>query len=180
MAALSSKYNEVPNFSSRPYDRNRDGFVISGGGGIIVLEELEHAKSRGAKIYGELLGYGANSDGFDMVAPSGMMDGMIRAIRNELDENDFSNIPIMSYAVKYASAFYGPFRDAAESKPQYGNRKQYQMDIANAREAVKEAKLDILQGADILMVKPAMSYLDIVQKIRQISKYCSSFFSFRY
>lgn len=107
--------------------------------------------------------------GVDMVAPSGMMDGMIKSIRDGLDENNFINTPIMSYAVKYASAFYGPFRDAAKSTPQYGNRKQYQMDIANAREAVKEAKLDILQGADILMVKPAMSYLDIVQKIRQIS-----------
>ena len=107
--------------------------------------------------------------GVDMIAPSGMMDGMIKAIRTALDENSFVNIPIMSYAVKYASAFYGPFREAAESTPQYGNRKQYQMDIANSREAIKEAMLDIKEGADILMIKPAMSYLDIVQNIKKIS-----------
>ena len=109
--------------------------------------------------------------GVDMVAPSGMMDGMVKTIRTALDENNFIDIPIMSYAVKYASAFYGPFRHAAESTPQYGNRKQYQMDIANTREAVKEAMLDIHEGADILMIKPAMSYLDIVQKIKKNIKY---------
>ncbi len=104
--------------------------------------------------------------GADIVAPSDMMDGRIAAIRDILDENNFSNVSIMSYAVKYASAFYGPFRDAADSAPQFGDRKQYQMDFANAREAMREVELDISEGADIIMVKPAMTYLDIVSKVR--------------
>ena len=103
--------------------------------------------------------------GVDMVAPSGMMDGIIGAIRSALDIHNFAEIPIMSYAVKYASAFYGPFRDAAESTPQFGNRMQYQMDPANRREAIKEAQQDIVQGADILMVKPAMAYMDIIKEL---------------
>ena len=104
--------------------------------------------------------------GADIIAPSDMMDGRIAAIRAVLDENNFSNVVIMSYAVKYASAFYGPFRDAADSAPQFGDRKQYQMDFANAREALKEVALDIDEGADIIMVKPALAYLDIVSKVR--------------
>ena len=104
--------------------------------------------------------------GADIVAPSDMMDGRIASIREILDENNFSNVSIMSYAVKYASAFYGPFRDAADSAPQFGDRKQYQMDFANSREALKEVALDIDEGADIIMVKPAMAYLDIVSKVR--------------
>lgn len=104
--------------------------------------------------------------GADIVAPSDMMDGRVAAIRDILDENNFINVSIMSYAVKYASAFYGPFRDAADSAPQFGNRKQYQMDYANSREAMKEVDLDISEGADIIMVKPALSYLDIVSKVR--------------
>ena len=107
--------------------------------------------------------------GVDMVAPSGMMDGMIAAIRNALDEQNFADIPIMSYAVKYASAFYGPFRDAAESTPQFGDRMQYQMDPANGREAIKEAELDIEEGADILMVKPALAYMDIIKELNDIT-----------
>ena len=103
--------------------------------------------------------------GADIVAPSDMMDGRVAAIREILDENNFSNVSIMSYAVKYASAFYGPFRDAADSAPQFGNRKQYQMDFSNSREALKEVALDIDEGADIIMVKPAMTYLDIVTKV---------------
>lgn len=105
--------------------------------------------------------------GADMVAPSGMMDGMIAAIREALDDNDFKNIPIMSYAAKYASAFYGPFRDAAESAPQFGDRRSYQMDPANAREALTEVGLDIEEGADIIMVKPALSYLDVIHRVRE-------------
>ena len=105
--------------------------------------------------------------GSDIVAPSDMMDGRVAAIREILDENNFSNVSIMSYAVKYASAFYGPFRDAADSAPQFGNRKQYQMDFANSREALKEVELDIDEGADIIMVKPALAYLDIVSKVRE-------------
>ncbi len=104
--------------------------------------------------------------GADLLAPSGMMDGMIATMRDALDLNDFSNIPIMSYAVKYASAFYGPFRDAADSTPSLGDRKTYQMDPSNRIEALKEAALDVAEGADILMVKPALSYLDIIRELK--------------
>ena len=106
--------------------------------------------------------------GADMVAPSDMMDGRVGAIRNTLDKNGYINVPIMSYAVKYASAFYGPFREAAGSAPAFGDRKSYQMDPANSREGIKEALLDIDEGADIIMVKPAMSYLDIVTRVRDV------------
>lgn len=104
--------------------------------------------------------------GADMVAPSDMMDGRVRAIRELLDGNGYKEIPIMSYAVKYASAFYGPFRDAAGSAPSFGDRKSYQMDFHNRREGIKEALLDVEEGADIIMVKPAMSYLDMVREIK--------------
>lgn len=107
--------------------------------------------------------------GADMVAPSDMMDGHISAIREELDKNGFVTTPIMSYAVKYASAFYGPFRDAAGSAPAFGDRKSYQMDYHNRREGIKEAMLDIDEGADIIMVKPAMSYLDMVREIKDLT-----------
>lgn len=103
--------------------------------------------------------------GADMVAPSDMMDGRVLAIRKELDKSGFVNTPIMSYAVKYASSFYGPFRDAAGSAPSFGDRKSYQMDYHNRMEGVKEAELDLREGADILMVKPAMSYLDVVKEV---------------
>ncbi len=105
--------------------------------------------------------------GADMVAPSGMMDGMIGAIREALDEHGFENTPVMSYAAKYSSAFYGPFREAAESTPQFGDRRAYQMDPANAREALYEVELDVNEGADIIMVKPALSYLDIIRRIKE-------------
>ena len=101
--------------------------------------------------------------GADMIAPSDMMDGRVAAIRTVLDENGLSNVPILSYAAKYASVFYGPFREAAESAPQFGDRRSYQMDPANQREALREIALDIEEGADIIMVKPAMPYLDVVQ-----------------
>ena len=104
--------------------------------------------------------------GADMVAPSDMMDGRVAEIRDMLDENGFSQVPIMSYAAKYCSAYYGPFRAAAESAPQFGDRRTYQMDPANALEAVREATLDIEEGADIIMVKPALPYLDIISRIR--------------
>lgn len=107
--------------------------------------------------------------GADMVAPSDMMDGRVAAIRNLLDEKQYTNIPIMSYAVKYASAFYGPFRDAAGSAPSFGDRKSYQMDYHNRREAKKEALSDIKEGADIIMVKPALSYLDIIREIKDLT-----------
>ena len=117
---------------------------------LLARTALSHAKS-----------------GADMVAPSDMMDGRVAEIRETLDENGFSHVPIMSYAAKYCSAFYGPFRAAAESAPQFGDRRTYQMDPANALEAIREATLDIEEGADIIMVKPALPYLDIIYRIRE-------------
>jgi porphobilinogen synthase len=117
---------------------------------LLVKEALSHAKS-----------------GADIVAPSDMMDGRVGAIRKALDQNGFAQIAIMAYAVKYASGFYAPFRDAAESTPQFGDRRSYQMDPANADEALREVELDIREGADIIMVKPAMTYLDIVYRVKQ-------------
>ncbi len=105
-------------------------------------------------------------EGVDMVAPSDMMDGRVGAIRRALDDNGFYNTPIMAYSAKYASGFYGPFREAAESAPKFGNRATYQMDPANANEALREVALDIEEGADIVMVKPALSYLDIIQRVK--------------
>ena len=104
--------------------------------------------------------------GADIIAPSDMMDGRVAAIREALDEKGFANVSIMSYAVKYASGYYGPFRDAADSAPQFGDRRAYQMDPANSREAMKEVALDIAEGADIIMVKPALAYLDVVRQVR--------------
>jgi porphobilinogen synthase len=105
--------------------------------------------------------------GADMVAPSAMMDGQVAAIREALDENAFEDVPIMAYSAKYASSFYGPFREAAESAPQFGDRKAYQMDPANADEAIREMSLDVGEGADIIMVKPALAYLDIICRAKQ-------------
>ncbi|MCX5718325.1 MAG: porphobilinogen synthase [Nitrospirae bacterium] len=116
---------------------------------LLAKEAVSHAKA-----------------GADMVAPSDMMDGRVKAIRIALDSEGFSEMPIMSYAAKYASAFYGPFREAAESTPKFGDRHSYQMDPANRREALKEAALDIEEGADIVMVKPALAYLDIISDVK--------------
>ena len=118
----------------------------------------------------ELLGQAAvvhAAAGADIIAPSGMVDGMVSAIRSAMDEPGSSTVTIMSYAVKYASGFYGPFRDAAESPPRFGDRSQYQMDPANRREALREAALDVAEGADMLMVKPALPYLDILAAVRE-------------
>ncbi len=104
--------------------------------------------------------------GADMVAPSDMMDGRVKRIRAELDEHGFSSVPIMAYSAKYCSSFYGPFRDAADSAPQFGDRQAYQMDIANTEEAMREVALDIMEGADIVMVKPALAFLDIIQRVK--------------
>jgi len=117
---------------------------------LLAAEALSHARA-----------------GADIVAPSDMMDGRVAAIREVLDANDFSHIPVMSYAVKYASAYYGPFRDAAESTPQFGDRRSYQMDPANRIEAFREAELDIQECADFLMVKPALAYLDILRDLKE-------------
>jgi porphobilinogen synthase len=105
--------------------------------------------------------------GADMVAPSDMMDGRVAEIREALDENNYSHVPIMAYSAKYCSAYYGPFRAAADSAPKFGDRRTYQMDPANALEAIREATLDVEEGADIIMVKPALPYLDIIQRVRQ-------------
>lgn len=105
--------------------------------------------------------------GADMVAPSGMMDGMVAAIRNGLDAHHFEHLPILSYSVKYASSFYGPFREAAQGAPRFGDRQSHQMDPANIREALREAALDVQEGADALMVKPALAYLDVIHLLRQ-------------
>ena len=131
--------------------------------GIIIERQVDNDTTL------EVLGQTALSHaaaGADMVAPSDMMDGRVGEIRTVLDENNFHNIPIMSYAVKYASSFYGPFRDAADCAPQEGDRRGYQMDPANSLEALREATLDVEEGADILMVKPAVAYLDIISKLR--------------
>ncbi|MBU0674920.1 MAG: porphobilinogen synthase [Proteobacteria bacterium] len=131
--------------------------------GLIIDNEIDNDSTL------EVLAHTALSHvraGADMVAPSDMMDGRVAEIRATLDENNFHNIPIMSYAVKYASAFYGPFREAADGAPQFGDRCGYQMDPANSREAFREATLDVDEGADILMVKPAVAYLDIISKLR--------------
>ena len=104
--------------------------------------------------------------GADIVAPSDMMDGRVAAIRTALDKNGFTDTPIMSYAAKFASAFYGPFREAAESAPKFGDRRSYQMDAANANEALREVALDIQEGADIVMVKPALAYLDLIHRVK--------------
>jgi porphobilinogen synthase len=121
----------------------------------------------------ELLARTASSQveaGADIVAPSDMMDGRVAAIRSELDNEGFQNTPIMSYAAKYASVFYGPFREAANSGPKFGDRRSYQMDPANAREALLEVELDVEEGADIVMVKPALPYLDVVNRVREITR----------
>jgi len=119
----------------------------------------------------ELLGQQAVSHaqaGADIIAPSGMLDGMVGAIRTALDDARFTHIPIMSYSAKYSSAYYGPFREAAESAPQFGDRRAYQMDpAADADQALREVALDVAEGADIIMVKPALAYLDIVYRVRQ-------------
>ena len=117
---------------------------------LLAKEALSHAKA-----------------GADIVAPSDMMDGRVAAIRDTLDTNGFQHVPIMSYAAKYASSFYGPFREAAESAPAFGDRRSYQMDPANRREAIKEVALDIEEGADIVMVKPALSYMDIISDVKE-------------
>jgi porphobilinogen synthase len=133
-----------------------------------------HQGKRGAEIKNDptlkLLARTAASHaeaGADIIAPSDMMDGRVRAIRQELDRRGFDQIPIMSYAVKFASAFYGPFREAAESAPQFGDRRSYQMDAGNADEAMREAALDVAEGADILMVKPALAYLDLIYRVKK-------------
>jgi len=139
---------------------------------------IVHRSAKGAKILNDssltLLARTAASHaeaGADIVAPSDMMDGRVRAIRAELDRAGFEETPIMSYAAKFASAYYGPFREAAESTPKFGDRRSYQMDAANANEALREVAMDIAEGADIVMVKPALAYLDIIQRVKTEFRY---------
>lgn len=136
---------------SLPHPNLEEGYVLNDET-LAVLNEvaLSHARA-----------------GADIIAPSGMMDGMVASLRGALDANDFGHLPIMSYAVKYASSFYGPFREAAEGAPKFGDRKTHQMDPANVREALREAALDVQEGADFLMVKPALAYLDVIQHLRR-------------
>jgi porphobilinogen synthase len=133
--------------------------------GIIDPKSKEVDNDKTLPILGKIAVSHARA-GADMVAPSGMMDGMVGAIRESLDEEHFDNIPIMSYAAKYNSSFYGPFRDAADSCYSFGDRSTYQMDPANSDEALREVELDIIEGADIVMVKPALPYLDIIHRIK--------------
>ena len=130
-----------------------------------IVHDHEVVNDETLEVYGRVAVSHAQV-GVDMVAPSGMMDGQVAAIRRALDAAGFAHIPIMAYAAKYASHFYGPFRDAAESPPQFGDRRSYQMNPANAREALREVALDVQEGADIVMVKPALAYLDIIRQVR--------------
>lgn len=136
---------------SRPQPHLPEGYVLNDETlDILAQTALSHAAA-----------------GADIVAPSGMMDGMIAAIRSALDSNGYTHLPIMSYAVKYASSFYGPFREAAQGAPQFGDRKSHQMNPANVREALREARLDVAEGADFLMVKPALPYLDVIRRVHE-------------
>lgn len=130
-----------------------------------INENKEVDNDRTLEMLGEQVLTHARA-GADMVAPSGMMDGMVGYIRETLDEEGFEELPIMSYSAKYASAFYGPFRDAVDSAPRFGDRRAYQMDPANAQEAIREVTLDVEEGADIVMVKPALAYLDIIRRVK--------------
>ena len=135
----------------RPYENLPEGYLLNDETlSVLAKVAVSHAAA-----------------GADVVAPSGMIDGAVTAIRQGLDEAGFAHIPILSYAIKYASAFYGPFRDAAQGAPKFGDRRTHQMDIANAREALREAQLDVDEGADMLMVKPALPYLDIIRQTKQ-------------
>jgi porphobilinogen synthase len=137
--------------AARPHLTLEEGYVLNDET-LTVLNEvaLSHARA-----------------GADIIAPSGMMDGMVASLRATLDSHGYSHLPVMSYAVKYASSFYGPFREAADGAPKFGDRKTHQMDPANVREALREAALDVGEGADFLMVKPALAYLDVIQQLRQ-------------
>jgi porphobilinogen synthase len=157
-------------------DASPDSYVIAdtcfceytdhGHCGVLDGHEVDNDATL-ANLQKEALSYA--EAGIDMIAPSGMMDGMIAAIRSGLDSAGFKDLPIMSYAVKYASAYFGPFRDAADSSPSFGDRASYQMDPANSREALREAMLDIEEGADILMVKPGLAYMDIIRSVKDIT-----------
>jgi porphobilinogen synthase len=139
-------------------------YISHGHCGVLEKEEVQNDAT--LEVLAETAVSHAHA-GADMVAPSAMMDGQVAAIREALDENNLEDIPIMAYAAKYSSSFYGPFREAAESTPQFGDRKAYQMDPANADESIREIMLDVEEGADIIMVKPALAYLDVIYRAKQ-------------
>lgn len=162
--ALASAKREFPSIY-RVADLCMCEYTSHGHCGILCGQEVDNDKTL---EYLAKIAVSQAQAGADMVAPSDMMDGRVSAIRKALDQNGFINTPVMAYSVKYASAFYGPFRDAAGSAPAFGDRRSYQMDYHNRREALKEAALDIEEGADIIMVKPAMAYADIIREVRTL------------
>jgi porphobilinogen synthase len=165
LKAIKEIKKEFPDFSLMS-DVAMDPYSSDGHDGLVIKGEIDNDES--IPILCEMALAQANA-GIDIIGPSDMMDGRVGAIRETLDENNFINTSIMSYTAKYASAFYGPFRDALNSKPKHGDKKTYQMDPRNRTESLVEAELDEIEGADILMIKPALSYLDVIQTLKKNS-----------
>ena len=163
LKAINTIKNKFPDFTLMS-DVAMDPYSSDGHDGLVIKGEIDNDQS--LPILCKMALYQAEA-GIDIIGPSDMMDGRIGAIRQVLDDNNFSNTSIMSYTAKYASAFYGPFRDALDSAPKYGDKKTYQMDPRNKKESLIEAELDELEGADILMIKPALSYLDVIQTVKE-------------
>jgi porphobilinogen synthase len=165
LKAIKEIKKEFPDFSLMS-DVAMDPYSSDGHDGLVIKGEIDNDES--IPILCEMALAQANA-GIDIIGPSDMMDGRVGAIRETLDENNFINTSIMSYTAKYASAFYGPFRDALNSEPKHGDKKTYQMDPRNRTESLVEAELDEIEGADILMIKPALSYLDVIQTLKKNS-----------
>ena len=163
LKAINTIKNKFPDFTLMS-DVAMDPYSIDGHDGLVINGEIDNDQS--LPILCKMALSQAEA-GIDIIGPSDMMDGRIGAIREVLDDNNFQNTSIMSYTAKYASAFYGPFRDALDSAPKYGDKKTYQMDPRNKKESLIEAELDELEGADILMIKPALSYLDVIQTVKE-------------
>ena len=163
LKAINTIKNKFPDFTLMS-DVAMDPYSSDGHDGLVIKGEIDNDQS--LPILCKMALSQAEA-GIDIIGPSDMMDGRIGAIREVLDDNNFSNTSIMSYTAKYASAFYGPFRDALDSAPKYGDKKTYQMDPRNKKESLIEAELDELEGADILMIKPALSYLDVIQTVKE-------------
>jgi porphobilinogen synthase len=163
LKAINTIKNKFPDFTLMS-DVAMDPYSSDGHDGLVIKGEIDNDQS--LPILCKMALSQAEA-GIDIIGPSDMMDGRIGAIREVLDDNNFKNTSIMSYTAKYASAFYGPFRDALDSAPKYGDKKTYQMDPRNKKESLIEAELDELEGADILMIKPALSYLDVIQTIKE-------------
>ena len=163
LKAINTIKNKFPDFTLMS-DVAMDPYSSDGHDGLVIKGEIDNDQS--LPILSKMALSQAEA-GIDIIGPSDMMDGRIGAIREVLDDNNFSNTSIMSYTAKYASAFYGPFRDALDSAPKFGDKKTYQMDPRNKKESLIEAELDELEGADILMIKPALSYLDVIQTVKE-------------